>query len=105
MSQRGGFPGLKDGCRWCLCVDRSVRLNPVAEYADLVQVEGSLPSLYQARRQGRPEVCPLTTTPLHADPTPRVDLSSTAHDALKTVKLEDLRRFEYKSSSNPHNEL
>jgi hypothetical protein len=21
-TRRGGFPGLKDGCRWCLCVDR-----------------------------------------------------------------------------------
>jgi uncharacterized protein (DUF2237 family) len=24
MTPRGGFPGLKDGCRWCLCVDRCV---------------------------------------------------------------------------------
>jgi len=24
MTRRGGFPGLKDGCRWCLCVDRCV---------------------------------------------------------------------------------
>lgn len=22
VTRRGGFPGLKDGCRWCLCVER-----------------------------------------------------------------------------------
>jgi uncharacterized protein (DUF2237 family) len=35
MTQRPGFPGLKEGCRWCLCVERwkeavmaSERLGP-----------------------------------------------------------------------------
>jgi uncharacterized protein (DUF2237 family) len=22
ITQRPGFPGLKEGCRWCLCVER-----------------------------------------------------------------------------------
>ncbi|GFZ46140.1 hypothetical protein JCM24511_04387 [Saitozyma sp. JCM 24511] len=62
VTRRGGFPGLKDGCRWCLCVERWKE------------------ALMASERLGERVV-------------PRVDLGSTALDALKTVKKEDLERF------------
>nr|XP_031858142.1 uncharacterized protein CI109_006483 [Kwoniella shandongensis]KAA5525214.1 hypothetical protein CI109_006483 [Kwoniella shandongensis] len=65
MTRRGGFPGLKDGCRWCLCVERWKE------------------ALTASERLGDKVV-------------PRVDLSATALDALKSVKLDDLKKYEYK---------
>ncbi|OCF36642.1 hypothetical protein I316_01894 [Kwoniella heveanensis BCC8398] len=65
MTQRPGFPGLKDGCRWCLCVNRWKE------------------ALLASEKLGERVV-------------PRVDLSSTALSALKGVKLDDLRKYEYK---------
>ncbi|KAK4686622.1 uncharacterized protein P7C73_g3501, partial [Tremellales sp. Uapishka_1] len=69
MTKRGGFPGLKEGCRWCLCVDRWRE------------------ALMASEKLGEKVV-------------PRVDLSSTALDALKTIKMADLKRFEWKNGQS-----
>ncbi|WWC69241.1 uncharacterized protein I206_103178 [Kwoniella pini CBS 10737] len=65
MTPRGGFPGLKDGCKWCLCVNRWKE------------------AMFASEKLGEKVV-------------PRVDLSSTALQALKGVSLEDLKKYEYK---------
>ncbi|KAL7423981.1 hypothetical protein Q5752_001566 [Cryptotrichosporon argae] len=64
VTPRPGFPGLKDGCRWCLCVERWKE------------------ALVHSSTLGERVV-------------PRVDLRSTALDALQTVDMDDLRRFEW----------
>ncbi|KAK6903174.1 hypothetical protein L486_06634 [Kwoniella mangroviensis CBS 10435] len=65
ITRQPGFPGLKDGCRWCLCVNR---------WKEAVMASEKL---------GERVV-------------PRVDLSSTALNALKKVSIEDLKKYEYK---------
>ncbi|WVR05365.1 NAD(P)H:quinone oxidoreductase, type IV [Kwoniella sp. DSM 27419] len=67
MTQRPGFPGLKDGCKWCLCVNR---------WKEAMMASDKL---------GEKVV-------------PRVDLSATALPALKGVSLEDLKKYEFKST-------
>ncbi|ORX39857.1 hypothetical protein BD324DRAFT_615261 [Kockovaella imperatae] len=59
------FPGLKDGCKWCLCVARwKEAFMASSEMGDKI--------------------------------VPKVILDATAYDTLKQVKIEDLKKFEFK---------
>ena len=108
MTRRNGFPGLKDGCRWCLCVDRCACLEFKRRYPLKMHLFRWKEALVASERLGE-KVVPRSVSHfshlillhlINAFPRCRVDLSSTAFDATKTVKMEDLQRFQWITPSN-----
>lgn len=102
MTQRPGFPGLKDGCKWCLCVNRYISVTlqyQVSAVSGLTRIDGRKPSLHQ--NGWAKELClGMSSSSFAARLLDdqvliyfRVDLNATALDSLKTLKMEDLQRF------------
>ena len=87
---QGSFPGLTEGCRWCLCVSRwKESFDARAKFGDgivpLVDLRAThvSPSLALAEAWRRM----------------RADAALSQIDALKTVRLEDLQAFSLDKSA------
>lgn len=86
MTPRAGFEGLREGCRWCLCVSRCV-LSRLIPDQELIELRGRWKEALLASR----------THPQGDRIVPRVNLRGTSLTALGEgkgkVTMEELERF------------
>ena len=87
MTPRPGFAGLKEGCKWCLCVERWKEAMVASERLGA----GVVPKWVHSSRN-LSTIEPRTRIWLMD----RINLQATAFDSLKRVSIDDLKKFESK---------